>query len=204
MRIRFGLNGIAALILGAALHLATATPARAQFFTDEFGGQGTEFTDADEAFAEDTGQPGEPGAPTTRDDFTSGGEYVEESRIAPGGQTVTESGRRTQLRLAGDKEMLPFNAAWGGGTGLLIGGWFALIQNGDNRSTLRSVGLGTVLGTVIGIAVGMKTLITPGAPVALSLYDPGSPPPADDRRALGSLVASNAPPQLSIGLKFSF
>lgn len=204
MRIRVGLNSIGALILGAALHLAAPAPARAQFFTDEFGGQGSEFSDVDEAFSEDTGQPGEPGAPTTRDDFTSGGEYVEESRISPGGQTLTETGRRTQLRLAGDKEMLPFNAAWGGGTGLLIGGWFALIQNGDNRSTLRSVGLGTVVGIAIGIAVGLKTLIAPSAPVALLLNAPAIPARYEEKRPLASLVASNAPSQLSIGLKFSF
>jgi len=70
------------------------------------------------------------------------------------------------LRAKGEQEIMPLNVAWGAGTGLLIGGWFALIQNSDDRTTQRAIGMGIVLGTGLGAFLGMRNVIFPNAPTA--------------------------------------
>ena len=58
-----------------------------------------------------------------------------------------------------DRDDLPFNIAWGAGTGLLIGGWFALINEGDNRETQQAIGVGVVPGSVCRVTkVALKRL----------------------------------------------
>ncbi len=190
--------GALLLLAGLGTFLLT-TPVQAQFFSDEFGsgfGGNGEFAESEDVFLEDAEQTGGPGA----EDFTSGGEFIEESRLSISERdAITEGGRRAQLRLVGEKEMLPFNGGWGAGTGLLIGGWFALIREGGNRETLRSIGLGIVIGTLVGIAVGTKSLLVPDAPQPISLYSPRFDSDA------GRLLAYGPTTSIAIlNLQFSF
>jgi hypothetical protein len=104
-----------------------------------------------------------------KEDFAEGGDFIDESRLPANELTI--GGRQSQLRLLGERELLPQNAAWGAGTGLLIGGWFALINQGTSRETQRSLGLGVVVGTLIGLAVGARSLITPNAPQPVGAND---------------------------------
>lgn len=152
-------------LLSVALVLAGYPgPVSAQFDDefgedDFFGGDDDGFGSGDDFFG------------TPEEDFTDGGEFVDESQLPPA-QVITEGGRQFQLRALGERERLPMNAAWGAGTGLMIGGWFALINNGTNRETQRSLGLGIVVGTIIGITVGIRSLIAPNAPIPISQSAP--------------------------------
>ena len=181
MRLLCGKSAMALLMVGYALTLG-AGPAHAQFFNDDFGSAGNEFSTSDDVFTEDTGTGD--GFTSPPEDYSGGGEFVEEGKAAAAGARSTEitiAGRRTQLRLVGEKEQLPFNGAWGAGTGLLIGGWIALINDGSNRETQRSIGLGIVLGTLVGLAVGTKSLIAPNAPQPVSFNGPA---PGEERAPL--------------------
>jgi hypothetical protein len=100
------------------------------------------------------------------EDFSEGNQYVDESTTGPGG--VNLGLRQAQIRIRQEREQFPLNAAWGGATGLLLGGWFALLNSGDNRTTLQSIGTGVVLGVILGIAVGARTVINPDAPTPVA------------------------------------
>jgi len=159
------------LLLGLfmALVLAATSPGLAQaqafenFDRDDFEESDEEFIENGDAFTE-SGQ----------DDFTEGGRFVDEdTQISGPGISIT--GRRTQLRVRDERQLLPRNVAWGAGTGLLIGGWFALIESGSDRQTQRSIGLGIVLGAILGMTVGLKTVIAPDAPRAVMLRPAGQP-----------------------------
>ena len=151
--------------------------------------QGTDdyFFEDDQGFQEDDPfqQQDEFGMPA--DDFTEGGEFIDESTLPGAEQGISLGGRQQQLRVLGEREQLPQNAVWGAGTGLLIGGWFALINQGTSRETQRSLGLGVVLGTLVGLAVGARSLIAPKAPQPVSALDPWR----DDRGGNLSFTASH-------------
>jgi hypothetical protein len=99
------------------------------------------------------------------EDFTEGSQYVDEGTPGAAGAAGGALGaRQAQARISQERTQFPLNAGWGAATGLLIGGWFALINSGDNRSTLRSIGTGVVLGAALGIALGARTVINPDAP----------------------------------------
>lgn len=180
------------LLIGLLISLAGAValppaPIRAQS-TDDYFAEDDEFFQEDDPFQ----QQDEFGNPV--DDFTEGGEFVDETELEGDGPTL--SGRQAQLRLLGERELLPQNAAWGAGTGLLIGGWFALINQGTNRETQRSLGLGVVVGTLVGLAVGARTLIAPAAPQPVGAVMPWGD--GADR----SVMASSAPAFSPISLSF--
>lgn len=167
-------------------------PAMGQFLDDEFDRD--DFIESEQGFTEDTGF----GVPGLTEDVTEGGQYVDEDPTgAVGGVTIR--GRRTQLRVEQEKQMLPLNVAWGAGTGLLLGGWFALIDEGDDRSTQRSIGLGAVLGALLGMTVGLKTVIAPDAPRAAFL---GTEP----SQKILSLASESlpSPPPFSLGFTLKF
>ncbi len=190
MLAKFGkTSGLAILALFLVFCLTAPAPLMAQFFNDEF--ENDDFIESDEEFMEDGGDGFD--VPIDADDFSEGGRFIDEEReIGLPGGGVTIRGRENQLRLQGEREMLPLNSAWGAGTGLLIGGWFALIENGDNRTTQRSIGLGIVLGTMLGVFLGMKTLVLPNSPRAAM----SDPPLFEDQKPLVS--------QTSEALSFSF
>ena len=167
---------VSAYMIGL-LFLLTAVPgtAFAQFY-DESYSEDSSFQEED-AFFESYGDDMDslPGSIdsgiSTSSDFSEGNTYEEESPIPPIGSDAaaptTAGGRQRQLTIQGDKQHLPLNVAWGAGTGLLIGGWFALVNEGDNRATQRSIGLGIVLGTILGAGVGMRSLLIPSIPRAV-------------------------------------
>ena len=169
-------------------------PALGQFLEDEF--ERDEFVESDRDFAEGRGF----GAPGITDDVTEGGRFVDEDafgRRGVGGVTIR--GRTTQLRVEQEKQLLPLNVAWGAGTGLLIGGWFALIDEGDDRSTQRAIGLGAVLGALLGMTVGLKTVIAPDAPRAASI-------PSEQSQQILPVASTSLPglPPFSLGFTLRF
>jgi hypothetical protein len=182
---------LASLLAAACLLAASAKPALAQGADDNF-------FEEDEAFQEEDPfrERDEFGLPV--EDFTQGGEFIDESTLPPAEQEVTIGGRQAQLRLLGERQLLPLNAAWGAGTGLLIGGWYALINQGTNRETQRSLGLGIVLGTVLGLVVGVRTLIQPQAPAAMGAFDP----PRTDGGSLASTSLSASPFSMTFTWRF--
>jgi len=177
---------IGLLFLFIGLLALPPVPTRAQgnedyfFEDDEFSQESDPFQEQDEF-----------GNPV--DDFTEGGEFIDESTLDADGVSV--SGRQAQLRLLGERELLPQNAAWGAGTGLLIGGWFALINQGTNRETQRSLGLGVVLGTLVGLAVGARTLVAPSAPTPVGAVMPWGD--GSDRSVNASIAPRFSPFSLS-------
>ncbi len=193
------------LVLALALLLAAVfaagwapSTAQAQFF-DESLEQEDLFVEGEDQFFESSGD--EFGAPTgPEQDFTEGNQYIDETLIPPDQREVSEGGRRFQMQLTSERETLPLNVAWGAGTGLLLGGWFALISEGDNRGTQRSIGMGIVAGIIIGAVVGTRTLIDPGAPQPLGET---SPPPAGDDSTITPLVTVTPDEQL-VGIRLTF
>lgn len=178
------------LLIAGALLLGCPGLGLAQF-DEDFGED--EFFGADDQFLESD----EDLFGTPEDDFTEGGQFVDESLLPPAGG-VTAGSRQSQLRALSERDQLPMNAAWGAGTGLLIGGWFALINNGTNRETQRSLGLGIVIGTIIGVTVGVKSLIVPNAPIPVSRAVP-----FEDRGSFAAMAAvPRSPFQFTYAIRF--
>jgi hypothetical protein len=97
------------------------------------------------------------------EDFTEGNQYVDESTTGGPG-SVNLGLRQATIRMRQEREQFPLNLGWGAATGLVIGGWFALLNAGSNRATLQSIGTGVVLGGLLGIAIGARTVINPETP----------------------------------------
>ena len=169
-----------AALLGVQLLALAAPPARAQFFDESL--EQEELFVEDNAFFEDSSSDSigvEPGAGTgggLEPDFTEGNRFVDEQLAPADRRAVSAGGRRLQLSLGRDREVLPLNVAWGAGTGLVIGGWYALISEGDNRSTQRTIGMSIVAGILLGAAIGTRTLFDPNAPRPAGVGD-ASPRP---------------------------
>lgn len=134
------------------------------------------------------------------EDFTEGNQYVDESVGGPG--SVNLGLRQAQVRIRQEREQFPLNAAWGGATGLLLGGWFALLNAGDNRTTLQSVGTGVVLGVLLGIAVGARTVINPESPVPAPTQ--GSNDSAPSGTATTAPLVSMDTHGVKVGVQVSF
>ena len=181
------------VFVAALLMAADAEPAKAQSF-DNFDRD--EFVESDEEF----GPEGDGFEEAGPQDFTEGGKFIDEE-AAPARRGITLRGRRTQLRVRSERELLPLNVAWGAGTGLLIGGWLALIENGTDRDTQRSIGLGVVLGGLLGMTVGLKTVIAPDAPRAALLH-PYRPVTAEGPATLAAAAPIASPFQLAYTFRF--
>lgn len=185
------------IVIAAVLIFAGTLPVHGQSLFDDF--EDEDFFESDDLFSEEGGD--QFGIDLTDDELTEGGEFIDESLLGPG-VGLTEAERRAQLRLTGERDLLPLNAAWGAGTGLLIGGWLAFLTNGTSRETQRSIGVGVVIGALIGVAVGTRSIFTPGsaAPPLASVREPSR-----DDVSLAPLVAlgPTAPP-LSVQFSFRF
>lgn len=185
---------MAALVLGIAL--AAWSPAQAQFF-DETLEQDELFVEDEDQFFESRGD--DLGGPGQEQDFTEGDKFVDETGAPGGGGGVSRTSRKFQLTLERDRDDLPFNIAWGAGTGLLIGGWFALIGEGDNRQTQQAIGIGIVAGILLGTFIGTRSVFDPSATRAISSV---APPPSTDG-GFTPLVSLN-PRKPSVGFRLLF
>ena len=92
---------------------------------------------------------------------TEDGQYVSEEEV----KLQEEAMRRAQVpglnvaeALEKDKKLLPDNILYGIGTGVVIGGWFALLQGENARQNVQFVSVGIVGGVLLGIMVGTKSL----------------------------------------------
>jgi hypothetical protein len=186
------------LALLVALNLLLpATPAFAQFF-DESMEQEDLFAEDQDGFFEDREGDGF-GVPSPDQDFTESGRFVDETLVPADRRGATRDTRRQQLTLGRDRDVLPANIAWGAGTGLLIGGWFALINEGDQRETQRSVGVGIVTGILLGMAIGTRSVFNPDAPRPSA----AAAPPSADGPQFSPLVATDAKGAL-VGFRMTF
>lgn len=99
------------------------------------------------------------------DEGEKGGDYIDESVIPEDTRKMLESKLlRTRNIAEEEKVNLTWNLSYGAGTGLMIGGWFALLMARTSRDTLRSLGLGIVLGTFMGGLLGTRSVISPNLP----------------------------------------
>jgi hypothetical protein len=143
-----------------------------------------EFSDTGDNFTPSTGAPGQ-----GEDELGDSG-YVEESQV-PRGAGFDLGSRASQLRRGQEGKLLPMNLAWGAATGLLIGGWLALLNAGNNRSNLQSIGTGIVVGSLIGIAVGARLTINPDAPVPQGASNDAPPAGATTTTPLVAMDGKN-------------
>ena len=102
--------------------------------------------------------------PSGGDFDTSGGEYIADEE-ATALQEAARAAGNPALNMASalerDKALLPENIIYGLGTGLTIGGWFALLQGSSARDNTRYLGLGVVGGVLLGLMVGTKSIYKP-------------------------------------------
>lgn len=187
----------------AAPLLTNPGKAHAQFFNDDpdsdLGGEPD-----DDFFDAGTDEFGEPVPGGKEQDLTEGDTYVDES--AQQSSTITVGGRQVQLKLASERDVWLQNLAWGGGTGLLIGGWLALINAGDNRETQRAIGVGIVLGGILGAVVGVRYALNPNAPQAANNDAPAgsSNATASSGKVEWQPLVSLDPHNTSVGVRLSF
>jgi len=187
------------LLLAALVSLMLVPgPASAQFYDDI--GDDDEYFEQEEEFMEsyddDFQTPSTPGGSTQsssgpKEDYSEGNMYQEET-VAPTatgkkGDAVTPMSRKMEMTIAEDIDELPFNIAWGAGTGLMIGAWFAIVNEGDNRDTLRTIGSGTVLGIMVGGFIGSRSMIIPTLPRAVSFNEGSTSPVFTPVVSLGPL-----------------
>ena len=179
-----------------AFVLLSSVPAQAQFF-DETLEQDDLFSKDDEQFFETQGD--DLGEPSQERDFTEGDKFVDDS-VAPGApRGVTAAGRRFQLTLKDDRNDLPLNIAWGAGTGLLLGGWYALINEGDNRETQRAIGMGVVLGLIAGAVIGTRSVFSPDAVRSVGKI---GPPPRQKNNFTPLVMWKTKNPVIGFQLRF--
>jgi len=102
--------------------------------------------------------------PTSEDALEQSGEYIGDEEV----RALEEAARRRggpgidlAAALEKDKQLLPDNMKYGLATGLVIGGWFALLQGQNARDNTRYIGLGVVGGIMLGLAIGTKSVYQP-------------------------------------------
>ncbi len=204
-KIRTAIPVLAAIVAISGVGLFPGA-ASAQFFND--AGQSDGFVESDDQFFEDADRQGgiSPAPRQQADDrFTDSGGFIDEDRGGvelPTPGRVTIDRRRTQIRIQGERDLLPLNTAWGAGTGLLIGSWFAIIQNGTDRETQRFIGMGVVLGAGLGVALGLKTLINPSAPSAAMADPPKSEPGISAQPLVTLATGAGSPFRIGLTLRF--
>jgi len=134
---------------------------------DEFEDEFDEFSDSDieEGFDDSEEFSADEQAFFEGGDGEDDGEYIDASLIPEGAERSLElSLLRQRALLLEEKINAPLNSAYGAGTGLMIGGWFALLSSRTSRDTLRSIGLGIVFGSIIGAVIGTRSVWDPNAP----------------------------------------
>jgi len=195
---------VSLLVLAIFLASLGAVPrqARAQSSPDDSGFTDSPSDSTDNSSSdsgEDLGPPAnfEPAGPEEEEPGASG--YVNEP--TPGARpAVEQSARESQLRRGGEAKTLPANLGWGAATGLLIGGWLALLNQGSNRANLQNIGTGIVIGSLLGIAIGARFTINPETPVPQGASNSAPPPEPAKTIPLVALDSHG----MAVGVLFQF
>ena len=98
----------------------------------------------------------------------SDNEYISEEDAVKAIESAVVVGQRNKKisfrdTLKTEKELKFDNIKYGTLTGVMIGGWFAMLANishagSDSRTNARYIGVGAVLGVILGAAIGSKSL----------------------------------------------
>ena len=195
---------VSLLVLAMFLAPLAAAPWRAlaQSGADDSGFTDTPSDSLDNSSSdggEDLGPPAsfEPAGPGEEEPGESG--YVNE--IGPGGRAAVEqTARESQLRRGSEAKSLPANLGWGAATGLLIGGWLALLNQGSNRDNLQNIGTGIVVGSLLGIAIGARFTINPESAVPQGASNSPQPPAPSTTTPLVALDSHG----MAVGVLFQF
>ncbi|MDH5559957.1 MAG: hypothetical protein OEY59_03790 [Deltaproteobacteria bacterium] len=122
----------------------------------------------EERFVDQTGR-------VNREFDTSVGDYVGEEEVQEIEETTGSVSPSSRINIMAaiekDKAILPDNVLFGLGTGVTVGGWFALLQGKNARENTRYLGMGIVLGTVLGLVVGTKSVFSDRAPLYYGLNE---------------------------------
>lgn len=195
---------VSLLVLAIFLASLAAVPwhAQAQSSADDSGFADSPSDSSDSSSSDgsqDLGPPAsfEPAGPGEEEPGSSG--YVNESGAA-GRAAVDQGARESQLRRGGEAKSLPANLGWGAATGLLIGGWLALLNQGSNRDNLQNIGTGIVVGSLLGIAIGARFTINPESPVPLGASNSAQPPALSKTTPLVALNSHG----MAVGVLFQF
>ncbi len=140
-------------ILALILFIAIPTLVFSQGY-DYIEDEGTSLWE-EEGFIDSSGAESEFGA----DD----GQYIGEEEVEAREEALKQAqvpGLDIAAALEKDKKLLPDNILYGVGTGVVIGGWFALLQGKNARENVQYVSLGILAGVLLGITVGTKSLYT--------------------------------------------
>lgn len=128
------------------------------------------------------------------------GEYISDDRL----KALEEAARMGQgpkvniaQALEKERRMLPDNLVYGLGTGLMLGGWVALLEGGNARDNTRYLGIGLVGGVLISMAVGTKSVYQP-------LLKSQAPPPKQDAHFAPVLLAERQAPRAGMAYRFRF
>ena len=92
---------------------------------------------------------------------TEDGQYISEEEVKVREEAILrERGSGLDIAAALDKEKkaLPDNILYGVGTGVVIGGWFALWRGDNARRNVQYISLGVTGGVLLGVLVGTKSL----------------------------------------------
>ncbi|MGK5092696.1 hypothetical protein WDW89_11870 [Deltaproteobacteria bacterium TL4] len=169
-------NLIICLIVGLWLSKSTAVFAQSQFEddssfdeTDQLDDEETDFGDDfensdgfDSLDEGDSDADGEGSFLNEEQDTQE--QYIDDSLIPEGAEKSLESIFLKQRQLLLEEKInAPLNVAYGAGTGLMIGGWIALLASRTARDTLRSIGLGIVTGSMVGVSIGTRSVWDPNA-----------------------------------------
>ncbi len=93
-------------------------------------------------------------------------QYIDETKFSDSTENRIrfDVANRQQL-LAEERQNAIANISYGAGTGLMIGTWFAFIQQETNtRNQFRTIGTSTVLGGILGTMLGTRSVWDPNAP----------------------------------------
>ena len=94
----------------------------------------------------------------------SGGDYVGQDQVESMEAAALRAGRPGHdivAALEKDKQLLPDNVMYGLGTGLLMGGWLALLDRSSGRKNAQYLGTGLVFGGLLGVMIGTKSVYQP-------------------------------------------
>jgi len=102
-----------------------------------------------------------------------------------------------------DKKLLPDNILYGIGTGVVIGGWFALQLGESARENTRFLSVGVLAGILLGVAVGTKSLYSQKPQYSSLDTDSANGKDETIDFQLQSTIKNNTP-QIGFNLQYKF